>query len=143
MFKRPTKKQLLLRRIFFSSVATLSVLIILTVTILFLQGFRLDSGNRLAQGALLQFNSTPNAANVFIDGKNINVRTAGKHTVVAGTHSVLFQKDRYEDWTRRIDFLKNVLPKPLPTSRQLLARKLHLICASSCFTKLPTNQRSN
>jgi len=109
MFKRPTKKQLLIRRIFFSTVATLSVLIILTVTILFLQGFRLDSGNRLSQGALLQFDSTPNAANVFIDGKDTKVRTAGKQTVVAGVHTVLFTKDRYEDWTRTIDFAAGTL----------------------------------
>jgi len=104
MFKRPTKKQLLIRRIFFSTVATLAVLIILTVTILSLQGFRLDSGNRLAQGALLQFDSTPNAANVYIDGKNTNVRTAGKQTVVAGVHTIQFTKDRYENWNRTIDF---------------------------------------
>lgn len=109
MFKRPTKKQLLVRRIFFSTVATLSVLIILTVTILFLQGFRLDSGNRLAQGALLQFNSTPNAADVIIDGKSTGVRTAGKQTVVAGIHTVLFSKDGYEDWTRSIDFAAGTL----------------------------------
>jgi len=109
MFKRPTKKQLLIRRIFFSTVATLAVLIILTVTILSLQGFRLDSGNRLSQGALLQFDSTPNAANVYIDGKNTNVRTAGKQTVVAGVHAVKFTKDRYEDWNRSIDFAAGTL----------------------------------
>jgi len=104
MFKRPTKKQLLIRRIFFSTVATFSVLVILTVTILFLQGFRLDSGNRLLQGALLQFDSTPNNANVLIDGKDTGIRTAGKQTVVAGVHTVRFSKDRYENWTRTIDF---------------------------------------
>jgi len=109
MFKRPTKKQLLIRRIFFSIVATFSVLVILTVTILSLQGFRLDSGNRLAQGALLQFDSTPNGADVSIDGKNTGVRTAGKQTVVAGIHTVLFSKDRYEDWSRTIDFAAGTL----------------------------------
>lgn len=109
MFKRPTKKQLLVRRMFFSTVATFSVLVILTVTILFLQGFRLDSGNHLAQGALLQFGSTPNAAEVKIDGKNIGVRTSGKQTVVAGVHSVVFSKDRYEDWSRTVDFAAGTL----------------------------------
>lgn len=109
MFKRPTKKQLLVRRIFFSTIATISVLVILTVTILFLQGFRLDSGNRLSQGALLQFDSTPNAAAVWIDGKNTGVRTAGKQTVFAGVHTVLLAKDRYEDWTRTVDFAAGTL----------------------------------
>jgi hypothetical protein len=110
MFKRPTKKQLLIRRIFFSVVATLSVLIILTVTILFMLGFRLDSGNgRLEQGALLQFDSTPNAASVWIDGKNTGVRTAGKQTLQVGTHTVLYAKDKYEDWTRTVDLAAGTL----------------------------------
>ena len=110
MFKRPTKKQQLIQRIILSTIATLSVLIILTATIFFLLGYRLDSGNgRLEQGALLQFDSTPNNANVFIDGKNTNVRTAGKQTVVAGVHSVMFTKDRYEDWSRKLDFAAGTL----------------------------------
>jgi hypothetical protein len=110
MFKRPTKKQLLIRRIFFSTVATLAVLIILTVTILFMLGFRLDSGNgRLEQGALLQFDSTPNAADVSIDGQATGVRTAGKQTVSAGDHTVLYTKAGYENWSRSLDFAAGTL----------------------------------
>ena len=110
MFKRPTKKQLLARRIFFSTVATLSVLIILTVTILFMLGFRLDSGNgRIEQGALLQFDSTPNNADVWIDGKTTGVRTAGKQTVPVGVHKVLFSKSKYEDWSRTLDLAAGTL----------------------------------
>lgn len=110
MFKRPTKKQLLIRRVIFSVIATLSVLIILTATILFMLGYRLDGGNgRLEQGALLQFNSTPDGSNVWIDGKNTGVRTAGKQTVVAGAHTILFSKDKYEDWTRTLDLTAGTL----------------------------------
>lgn len=104
MFKRPTKKQLLTQRIFYSTIATLSVFIILTVTILFMLGFRLDSGNELKQGALLQFDSTPSGADVSIDGKSIGVRTAGKQTVVAGIHTILYTKDKYENWSRELNF---------------------------------------
>jgi hypothetical protein len=110
MFKRPTKKQLLIRRIIFSVIATLSVLIILTVTILFMLGFRLDSGNgKLEQGALLQFDSNPNNAGVWIDGKSIGVNTAGKQTVVAGTHTILYAKDKYEDWSRTLNLQAGTL----------------------------------
>ena len=110
MFKRPTKKQLLIRRIFFSVIATLSVLIILTASILFMLGFRLDNGNgRLEQGALLQFDSTPNNASVWIDGKSTGVNTAGKQTVPAGIHTVLFAKDKYEDWSRTVNFAAGTL----------------------------------
>lgn len=110
MFKRPSKKQLLARRIIFSVIATLSVLIILTVTILFMLGYRLDSGNgRLEQGALLQFDSTPNDSAVWIDGRNTGLRTATKQTVVTGIHTVLFKKDNYEDWSRTLDFAAGTL----------------------------------
>ncbi|MFZ1301502.1 MAG: PEGA domain-containing protein [Candidatus Microsaccharimonas sp.] len=110
MFKRPTKKQQLIQRIIFSGIATLSVLIILTVTILFMLGYRLNSDNgKLSQGALLQFDSTPNNAAVWIDGKNTGVRTAGKQTVEAGVHAILFQKDSYEDWSRTLDFAAGTL----------------------------------
>ncbi len=103
MLKKPTKKQLLIRRIIFSGIATLSVLIIATFAILFMLGFRLDSGNgRLEQGALMQFDSSPNGADVFIDDRNIGSRTATKQTVVAGTHSVRMTKAGYQDWNRTL-----------------------------------------
>lgn len=104
MFKKPTKKQFLIRRIALSVLATVSVLIIVTVSILFMLGYRLDGGNgRLEQGALLQFNSNPDGAQVWIDDQFINSQTASKKTVVAGTHSVMFSKQGYENWNRTLD----------------------------------------
>lgn len=92
-----------MRRIIFSGIATLSVLIIATFAILFMLGYRLDSGNgRLEQGALMQFDSTPNGADVFIDGRNIGSRTGTKQTVVAGTHSIKMTKSGYQDWNRTL-----------------------------------------
>lgn len=83
--------------------ATVSVLIIVTVSILFMLGYRLDSGNgRLEQGALLQFNSNPTGANVTIDGKTISGQTATKQTVLAGVHSITMTKNGYEDWNRTL-----------------------------------------
>lgn len=110
MFKKPSKKQLLIRRIMLSSLATLSVIIIATVTILFMLGFRLDSDNgRLEQGALLQFDSRPNGAEVSIDGKNIGSRTATKQTVVAGTHTVKMSRQGYQDWQRTLTLTAGTL----------------------------------
>lgn len=103
MFKKPTKKQFLIRRIILSSIATLSVIIIATSAILFMLGYRLDSNNgRLEQGALLQFDSTPNGADVFVDGNNIGSRTATKQTVIAGTHTIKMTRFGYQDWTRTL-----------------------------------------
>lgn len=96
MFKKPTKKQFIIRRILLSSIATLAVIIIATSAILFMLGYRLDGGKGLEQGALLQFDSQPSGADVYVDGLNINSRTASKKTVVAGTHSVRMAKAGYQ-----------------------------------------------
>lgn len=124
MFKKPTKRQYLIRRIILSSIATLAVLVIATVAILSMLGFRLDSNNgRLEQGALLQFDSRPNGADVYVDGHFIGSRTATKQTVVAGTHTVKMTKAGYRDWSRTLtltagtltwlDYIRFV-PKELP-----------------------------
>lgn len=103
MFKKPTKKQFIIRRIILSSIATLAVISIATVAILSMLGYRLDNDNgRLEQGALLQFDSSPNGANVFIDGVDTGSRTGSKKTVVAGTHTVEMTKPGYEKWSRTL-----------------------------------------
>lgn len=110
MFKKPTKRQFIIRRILLSSVATLSVIIIASAAILFMLGYRLDSNNgRLEQGALLQFDSRPNGADVYVDGRHIGSRTATKQTVVAGTHEIKMSKAGYQDWQRTIGIAAGTL----------------------------------
>ena len=103
MYKKPTKKQLVIRRVIFAAAATLSVLVIVTITILFMLGYRLDSENRrLEQGALLQFDSQPTGADVYIDGKFTGNRTTTKQTVIAGEHIFEMKRAGYEDWRRTL-----------------------------------------
>lgn len=103
MFKKPSKRVFLVRRILLSVLATVSVLIIVTLSILFMLGYRLDSGNgKLEQGALLQFDSKPNGADVWVDSKQIGGQTATKQTVLAGTHAIRMSKSGYEDWNRTL-----------------------------------------
>jgi hypothetical protein len=133
MFKKPTKKQFIIRRILLSSIATLAVIIIATSAILFMLGYRLDGGKGLEQGALLQFDSQPSGADVYVDGLNINSRTASKKTVVAGTHSVRMTKAGYQDWNRTLDLDAGTLtwldyillvPKELPVQTVTYYEKL-------------------
>lgn len=103
MFKQPTKKQFIIRRIILSSLATLTVLGIATITILSMLGYRLDNDNgRLEQGALLQFDSSPGGATVYVDGINTGSRTASKQTVMAGTHTVNMVRSGYVKWSRTL-----------------------------------------
>lgn len=104
MYRQPSKKRQLTERVIVSIVTTVSVLIIVTATVLFLLGYRLDSDNgRLEQGALLQFDSAPAGATVWIDGKNTGSRTATKRTILAGTHAFTMTRAGYEDWNKTLD----------------------------------------
>jgi len=125
MFKRPTKKQLLFRRIVVLTIMALAVVVIVSGTILFILGYRLDGDKgRLEQGALVQFDSRPNGADVLIDGKSIRANTPSKQSIVAGTHSFMVRKDKYETWTKNLsvkagtltwlDYIR-LVPKELKT----------------------------
>ena len=104
MFKKPTRRQFIIRRIILSTIATAAVACIVTAAILFMLGYRLNSHNgTLQQGALLQFDSRPNGADVLVDNVLVNGRTATKQAVVAGTHSVVMKRAGYEDWSRQLD----------------------------------------
>ena len=125
MFRRLTKKQLLIRRIVTYVVMILAVIVIVAGTILFILGYRLDSQKgRLEQGALVQFDSKPNGADVLIDSKSINANTPSKQTVVAGPHLFTFNKVGYDGWSKTLNVKAGTLewldyillvPKNLPT----------------------------
>ncbi len=104
MFKRPTKRQLLIRRIIVYSVMVTAIGVIVAGTILFIQGYRLDGDKgRLEQGALVQFDSQPNNADVRIDGTSINANTPSKQTVVAGPHTFVMNKSGYQSWQKTVN----------------------------------------
>ena len=110
MFKRPTKKQQLMERIGVSIVAVLTVLVIVTITIMFTLGYRLDGDSgKFEQGALLQFDSKPNGADVWVDGSHAGSKTASKKMVMAGERSIIFSRNGYEDWVRTVDLKSGTL----------------------------------
>jgi len=125
MFKRPTKKQQLFRRIAVLTVMAVAVVVIVAGTILFILGYRIDGDKgRLEQGALVQFDSRPNGADVLIDGKSIRANTPSKQSIVAGAHSFTVTRDKYETWSKRLsvkagtlqwlDYIR-LVPKDLKT----------------------------
>lgn len=124
MFKRPTKKELLIRRIITYAVMFIAVIVIVAGTVLFVLGYRVDSNNgRIEQGALVQFDSKPNGANVTIDGQSIFSNTPSKQTVLAGMHEFIVNKAGYQTWSKALnvkagtlqwlDYIR-LVPKNLP-----------------------------
>lgn len=101
MYRKPSKKVLLAQRIAVLLVSVISVIVIVTGTILFILGYRLDGNNGLEQGALVQFDSQPGGATVTIDGESIG-QTATKRSLIAGQHTFEMQRDRYRDWSRTL-----------------------------------------
>ncbi len=101
MYRKPSKKVLLAQRIAVLVVSVLSVIIIVTGTVLFILGYRLDGKNGLEQGALVQFDSQPNGASVYIDGELIG-QTSTKRSLIAGQHSFEIQRDQYRQWSRSL-----------------------------------------
>lgn len=101
---------MLKQRIVVSIFALLSVLVIVSLTILFVLGYRLDLENRrLEQGALLQFDSIPNNADIWIDGNHSGATTAAKRMVMAGEHEFIISKNKYEDWKRTLNVAAGTL----------------------------------
>lgn len=81
---------------------TIAVIIISTICILLALGYRFDfASNRVEQGALLQFDSEPNGAQVTLDGTILSFRTPGKYEVDAGAHSVTLSRDGYRSWSKQ------------------------------------------
>jgi hypothetical protein len=108
--RKLTKKQQAIKRAIIFMFMVLSVLVIVTGIILFILGYRLDSMNgRLEQGALVQFDSRPNGANVTIDGTPTGSQTATKRSVVAGVHDFLVEKDGYRPWTKSLNLQAGTL----------------------------------
>lgn len=104
MFKRPTKKQLLIRRIITYTVMVIAVIVIVAGAILFILGYRLNGNEgHLAQGGLVQFDSVPNGADVTTDGKMLSTKTPTKQTLVTGTHKFGISRSGYNDWSKTID----------------------------------------
>ena len=110
MFRRQTKKQMLIRRIIVSIVMVVAVLVIVTGAILFILGYRLDGDKgRLEQGALVQIETIPGSAYVSIDGKLLSSRTSTKQSVIAGLHSFIVTRDGYEPWAKSLNLKAGTL----------------------------------
>lgn len=104
MYRRPSKKQQIIRRSLSLLSMLLSILVIVTATILFILGYRIDSINgRLEQGALVQFDSVPAGASVSIDGSQLSAQTPTKRSVIDGAHSFMVERSGYRPWAKSLN----------------------------------------
>lgn len=103
MYHRPSKRQLILRRTITYFLMTLAVIVIVSITILSILGYRFNKTG-LEQGALVQFDSQPGGATVLIDGSSNGVggHTPTKASISAGTHNFSIAKTGYQTWSKTL-----------------------------------------
>ncbi len=110
MYHRPSKRQLIFRRIVTYTFMTLAVVVIAGFTVLSIMGYRF-SKTGFEQGALVQFNSHPGGATVLIDGSSNGVggNTPTKASVSSGTHTFTIQYPGYDTWSKTLTLASGTL----------------------------------
>ena len=92
-----------LRRTFVYTFMTVTVIAVVAVMFLLVQGYTFDqTEGRLEQGGLLQFASVPTGATVTLDGRELGSKTNTKATVLSGNHDARFQLEKYRTWSKDI-----------------------------------------
>ncbi len=99
----PSKKQTI-KQIAIYVLMTLSVVVVVSLLIFFMLGFRIDrSTGTIEQGGLVQLNSIPSGASITIDAARLSATTSTKTTLAAGQHSILMSRNGYLNWQKTVD----------------------------------------
>ena len=110
MYRRPSKKQELIKRTLVYVAMTLLVIITVAGLIFVILGYRIDTDNgRVERSALLQYKTIPSGASVAVDGQTVSTKTPAKSTVIEGSHKFVMQRDGYEAWQNTLDIKAGTL----------------------------------
>jgi len=103
MYPKTSKQKRLIKLIIIYIIMGVAVISIATLIFMFVLGYRFDKDKGyIEQYSFLQFNSSPSGAIVSVDGDIVSSKTPNKILVPAGTHSVVMQRDGYEDWNKTV-----------------------------------------
>lgn len=103
MYHTPSKRRKRVQLTFIYMLMVLSIVSIVFVLILVVQGYRYDSyDGKVEQGGLVQFDSRPSGATVSVDDITLSARTASKITLSSGRHTVKMTRDGYNTWQKNV-----------------------------------------
>lgn len=103
MHKPRTKRQQTIRAAIVYSVMTTLVLVGLAVAMMYVLGYRFDTKDRtLAQGGLIQLESSPNGARITVNNKELSATTPDRLDARAGSHTITLNRAGYEPWQKSI-----------------------------------------
>lgn len=104
MYRAPSKRVQLIKRIAVYSTMTLAVVLLVTFLVFVMQGYRFNRDtSQIEQGGLVQFASRPENANVTIGNANLGDLTPSKITVNPGNYKVSMNKRGYLPWKKNAD----------------------------------------
>lgn len=103
-FDSSSKRAQIALRFFTYGVMTLATIVLTTLAIFYAMGYRFNQNSlSFEQGGLLQFQSAPEGAQVYIDGKKQSYNTPGRANMPVGKHTVEMRLDGYKNWSKTID----------------------------------------
>lgn len=104
MYRAPSKRQQLIKRVLVYGTMTSTVLLLVTLLVFVMLGYRFNqTTSTIEQGGLVQFNSRPSSANITVGSAKLSAQTPSKITVNPGSYTVTMQKEGYHTWSKLSD----------------------------------------
>lgn len=95
------KRRRVLRVVLLDGMMALAIIVLVTVLILVVSGYRVKDGLVLEQAGLLKVTSFPSGAQVEIDGEKLG-KTEFNRMLDEGEYKVVLTKDGYESWQKNV-----------------------------------------
>lgn len=103
MNRKAKKRALRIRLTVVYSLMTVAILMLVAGLYFIIQGYRFNwFDGKIEQGGLVQFNTAPTGADVWLDQTRLANKTQSKLTVSTGNHSVTMQKQGYLAWKKDV-----------------------------------------
>jgi len=103
MYHAPSKLKLRLRLTLVYTLMVVSVAGLVALLFFIMSGYRFNQyDGKVEQGGLVQFDSKPSGADIWVDQAHLGNKTAAKITVTAGTHTIDMWRDGYHDWRKDV-----------------------------------------
>lgn len=104
MYSPPSKRSQLIKQTIVYTLMTLSVVVIVFILSLVVLGYRFNSvSGTLVQGGLVQFNSTPPGASLFVDSTRLGAATPTNATLTPGQHTITMSRTGYDTWRKTVE----------------------------------------
>jgi dipeptidyl aminopeptidase/acylaminoacyl peptidase len=121
-----------MRRIFGSLFIIAIVLVIGVLLVIYAQGTRLDKDGKLIGVGIIQIDTTPNDADIYINGKFRDKSDINIENLKPGNYTLKIQKNRYHTWEKLVEVKEGIIT-PLKVSLFLSNPSLTALTSDGVF----------